>query len=176
MAVKDRAPRETTAGCILFDWGDTLMRVFPEQEGKMADWARVEAMPGAAEALMVLRRRWLLALATNADASDEQDIRRALSRVELNGFIDSVYCFRRFGVRKPSPAFFAAVLADLKMNAGRVYMVGDQFEADIEGAARCGIQGVWINWGSREDRCGPMFCTVGSLAELPAALDKLRPA
>ncbi|EHK8978101.1 HAD family hydrolase, partial [Vibrio vulnificus] len=35
----------------LFDWGDTLMVDFPEQNGKMCEWAIVEAVNGAHEAL-----------------------------------------------------------------------------------------------------------------------------
>ena len=57
--------------CVLFDWGNTLMRDFPEARGPMADWPRVETLPGVEEVLRQLRPRWTLALATNAVASDE---------------------------------------------------------------------------------------------------------
>ena len=30
---------------ILFDWGDTVMRVLPDETGPMEEWRRVEAMP-----------------------------------------------------------------------------------------------------------------------------------
>ena len=38
--------------CILFDWGDTLMRVFPEFEGPMFTWPRVEVVSGIKETLV----------------------------------------------------------------------------------------------------------------------------
>jgi len=31
---------------LIFDWGDTVMRVFPEFSGPMAHWPRVEAVHG----------------------------------------------------------------------------------------------------------------------------------
>jgi putative hydrolase of the HAD superfamily len=40
---------QRTNRCLLFDWGDTLMRVFPEYVGPMAAWPKVEAMPHAEE-------------------------------------------------------------------------------------------------------------------------------
>ena len=39
-----RRDRETR--CLLLDWGDTVMRVFPEYEGPMLTWPRVEAVEG----------------------------------------------------------------------------------------------------------------------------------
>jgi len=80
-------------GSILFDWGDTLMRVFPEYTGPMKDWPRLEAVPGAAGMLDALHEDWILALATNAADSDEADIRAALRRVDLERRLDKVYCF-----------------------------------------------------------------------------------
>ena len=79
--------------CILFDWGDTLMRVFPEYDGPMVGWPEVAAVSHAAEALEALRPGWLLAVATNAAASEEADIRAALRRAGLDRFFDRIYCF-----------------------------------------------------------------------------------
>ena len=78
-------------GCLLFDWGDTLMRDFNGFNGPMKDWPRLEVLPGAAEILAALHPDWNLALATNAEASDETDIRAALQRVDLDQWIDNVY-------------------------------------------------------------------------------------
>ncbi len=41
---------------ILFDWGDTLMRVFPEYDGPMYAWPRVEAVEGTAEKTAAMYR------------------------------------------------------------------------------------------------------------------------
>jgi hypothetical protein len=73
--------KEKRKGCILFDWGDTLMRDDKNLTSAMKDWPVVEAIPGAAEILPGLHSKWLLCIATNADVSDEEDIRATLLRV-----------------------------------------------------------------------------------------------
>jgi putative hydrolase of the HAD superfamily len=129
---------------ILFDWGDTLMRVFPQFDGPMKDWPRVEAVPGAAEMLESLHEDWTLCLATNAADSDEADIRLALARVDLDRWLDKVYCFKTIGFKKPARQFYQAILQDLGLPPERVIMVGDDYETDVLGARRIGLRAVWF--------------------------------
>jgi len=42
--------------CALFDWGDTLMRDFPEFRGAMVTWPRIEVCAYVEDALGALRR------------------------------------------------------------------------------------------------------------------------
>ncbi len=135
-------------GAILFDWGDTLMRVFPEYHGMMKDWPRVEAVPGAGQMLAALHRDWTLALATNAPDSDEEAIRAALGRVDLDRWLDRIYCFKKIGYKKPAREFFEAILKDLGLPAAQVIMVGDEYELDVLGAQSAGLRAVWFNQGS----------------------------
>ena len=161
MNVPDLATR-VSRRCLLVDWGDTVMRVFPEQSGPMFRWPRVEAIPGAEEALGRLggpRGSWRIALATNAADSDEADIRKALARVGLDGLFERIYCFARVGHKKPSAEFFGYVLEDLKLPCTSVVMVGDEFERDVLGANACGIRGVWLNRITSEVREGAMYQT-----------------
>lgn len=133
-------------GCVLFDWGDTLMVDFSELTGPMAEWPRVEAVTHARETLEELRGRgWRLALATNAADSDEADIRAAPARVGLDGLIERIYCSRGVGHSKPSPQFFAFIESDLGLAASELVMVGDNYEVDVVGANRCGIRAVWLH-------------------------------
>ena len=85
------------ARCILLDWGDTVMRVFPQYEGPMFEWPRVEAVDGIQEAFAKLQAYWTIALATNASDSEEPAIWSALARVGLDRFIDRVFCYRGVG-------------------------------------------------------------------------------
>ena len=137
-------------GAILFDWGGTLMRDFPEYSGPMKDWPRVEAVPGAAGLLKRLHEDWILCLATNAADSDEADIRAALRRVDLERWLDRVYCFKTIGFRKPSSEFFHFILKDLGLPPERVIMVGDDYVADVLGAQQAGLRAVWFNRESWE--------------------------
>ena len=160
--------------CLLFDWGDTLMRDFPQFDGPMFTWPRVEAVSNVKDVLAALRPGWILALATNAEASDEADIRKALERVGLNELIEKVYCYRRIGHKKPSPEFFEYILNDLGVEPERVVMVGDDFEVDVLGANHCGIPAVWFNERvPRKRRIGKMYRTIDDFAALPGELKAL---
>lgn len=159
--------------CILFDWGDTLMRVLPDTSGPMYTWPTVEAVPGIHDALRAQQADWLLAMATNAVDSAEADIWRALERVKLDTLIEKVYCYRVIGQRKPSAEYFAYILDDLDLDRSQVVMVGDSFEADVMGAVGSDIRAVWFNAQTEEMRSGDMFRTIHALSDLPAALDAL---
>ena len=157
-------------GCILFDWGDTLMRDFKGFNGPMKDWPRLEVIPGAADMLAALRSDWILAIATNADVSDEADIWLALQRVHLDQWLDKVYCFKNIGHKKPSVEFYQYILDDLKLTPRSIFMVGDNYEADVLGANACGIRAVWFNEHSLEMRENDLQRTIHELGKLPEAL------
>jgi HAD superfamily hydrolase (TIGR01509 family) len=157
--------------CLLFDWGDTLMRVFPEFDGPMVAWPKVEAMPFAGQVLTELRSRSMLVLATNAADSEEVEIRAALDRVGLDQLLDKVYCYRRIGHKKPSKEFFEHILADTGVEPSRAIMVGDDFEADVVGANDCGLRAIWYNPRTAEKHESAMHQTIHDLRSLPQVLD-----
>ncbi len=163
--------RETR--CLLLDWGDTVMRVFPEYEGPMLGWPRVEAVDGIRETLTKLRPDWTIALATNAADSEEGEIWSALERAGLDELIDRIYCYRKVGHRKSAPAYFEHVLADLGIDASDAVMVGDDFEADVVSANRSGIRAIWFHENATERTTGNMHRTIHHLHELPEALESL---
>ena len=155
---------------ILFDWGDTVMRVFPDEEGPMASWCRVESTPGIVPVAAALRHSASIALATNAADSTESQIWEALARGGLDDLFDSVYCLRGVGHRKPSGEFFDAVLADLRVERSHAFMVGDDFAGDVEGANAAGLAAIWYAPQSAVKPVGPAYRTIHQFAELPAAL------
>jgi ribosomal-protein-alanine N-acetyltransferase len=159
-----------TCRCLLLDWGDTLMRVFPECEGPMFEWPRVAALPYTAATLAQLHPHWQMAVATNAAASQENEIRQALERVGLDQWLDKIYCYRKIGYQKPSPEFFTYILDDLKLSPQAAMLVGDDFDADVLGANRCGIRTIWLNERGAENREGALYRTIHSFLELPQAL------
>jgi HAD superfamily hydrolase (TIGR01662 family) len=168
----DRHPK----GCLLFDWGDTLMRDFKEFSGPMKDWPRVEAVPGAAEMLAALQPDWTLVLATNAADSEEAEIRLALRRVGLDRWLDRIYCFKAIGYRKPSPEFFAYILNDLGLSPEQVVMVGDAYEADVQGANTCGLRAIWFNERTPEEHTNEKQRTIHELSALPELLNEFMPS
>ena len=158
--------------CLLFDWGDTLMRVLG-YSGPMARWPRVQAVPHVVEVLSGLHPQWQTALATNAVDSDPAEIRAALDRVGLDALLDKVYAFRAVGYRKPSRQFYEHIADDLHLDSARLVMVGDDFEADVLGANQAGLYAIWFNECSSEELTGGLYRTIHDFRQLPSALDAL---
>ena len=161
---------QTASQGLLFDWGDTLMRNYPAYSGAMADWPQVACLPYTLETLSALHKDWIIALATNAADSNEEQIWSALRRVGLEAMIDRVFCSQQLGLQKPDPAYFAAVLERLRLPRSSVIMIGDDFKEDVNGALQSGLRSIWLNEKSAERRNGPGFTTIHSLLELPSAL------
>jgi phospholysine phosphohistidine inorganic pyrophosphate phosphatase len=79
-------------------------------------------------------------------------------------------------VGKPSPDFFNAAMAD--MGVERAVMVGDDVEADVEGALAAGLAGMLVRTGKyRDDALAASGVTptaiADSIADVPALLARL---
>jgi HAD superfamily hydrolase (TIGR01509 family) len=157
---------------LLVDWGDTLMRVFPNEVGPMARWSRVEAIPGAREALRALHETYLIALATNGGAAGAPLVRAALARVGLDDCLHEVFTAADLGARKPDPAFFLAALRRLSVDPREAAMVGDSYAEDVVGAKRAGLFALW--WNERGASCPdphPLYdAELLRMSSLPALL------
>ncbi len=165
---------------VFLDWGNTLMVDNGMREGPMKDWEKVEAEAGAQEALLRLRARYRLVVATNAADSPGADVRLALARVGLDEYVDDVISSADVGDHKPNYAFFRAALLregdrGLPLDPRRAVMVGDGTTNDIAGAQRAGIRTIWYNPTKRRFPEGtqPPDVVIRKLAELPAAVDRL---
>lgn len=161
---------------VVFDWGDTLMRVFPQHSGPMAGWPEVAATPGAAEALAALAGRYRLALATNAQDSDPLAIRTALGRAGLDRYLDTVVTARELGFAKPAAEFFRGALRRLGSTPDQAVMVGDSYELDVAGAKAAGLKALWYNPGRAAcPEAHPAYdAEIVDMRALPAAVAGLR--
>ena len=143
--------REIPAGqntALVFDWGDTLMKVYPQYNGAMADWPEVGQVDGVIEALEGLLGRHVMVVATNAAESDATDVWRALKRVGLEAFFRAVFTTRELdGARKPELRFFRQLENVLSRPVHQLVMVGDSYTGDILGAKGAGWRAVWYNPG-----------------------------
>jgi HAD superfamily hydrolase (TIGR01458 family) len=75
-------------------------------------------------------------------------------------------------IGKPSPAYFDAALAALDAEPGMTWMVGDDLEADVDGARSCGLRTVLVRTGKfRPDAVESSGITpdgiISSIAQLP---------
>jgi putative hydrolase of the HAD superfamily len=148
---------------VLFDWGDTVMRDYPEITIPMVEWERIEVIDGVADVLEYLHfsgRR--IVLATSASISDEGQIRGALARAGLNTYFSQIYCYKNTNLPK-GEAFYRHILNELNISASDTIMVGDGFEKDVEIPNKIGIFAVWFNPQSDETRKGNLYVTVHSM-------------
>lgn len=129
----------------LFDWGDTLMVDDPSQVGKMCDWPNVEVVGGALELLSALSKQYPIYVATNAQDSNEIEIKRAFERGGLAQYITGYFCFNNLGVAKSSPEFYRRIATKLGIPANKLTMTGDQRDKDILPAKSVGLATNWLN-------------------------------
>ncbi|MFT3890013.1 MAG: HAD family hydrolase [Anaerolineales bacterium] len=151
---------------VLFDWGDTVMRDYPEITTPMVEWETVEAIDGIVDVLAFLHAsgRQIL-LATSAQISDEDQIRGALARGGLDPYFSRIYCFKNTQLPK-GEAFYRTILNDLNVPASDVMMVGDGFEKDVQIPNSLGMFAVWFNLRTKDKREGELYVTVRSMQEL----------
>ena len=159
---------------LLLDWGNTLMRVFPEAKASMAEWPVIELMPGVRTILPALKKAGFhLALISNAENSDVSQVRKALRRTGIDELIERIYLARELDSRKPEAEFFSAVLRDLECSPSQALVVGDTLIDDVIGAQRAGIQAIWFRPGRERMADFPLCPCIHHFAELPACLSSL---
>lgn len=135
---------------------------------------RADLYPDARSALEALHARgYWLGLAGNQPASAEADLRALALPVDL------VLCSESSGVEKPTPAFFARVIAEAARPAREIAYVGDRLDNDVLPAMAAGMRGIFLRrgpWGivhARRPEAARADARIESLLELPAVLEKL---
>ena len=133
--------------------------------------AAADLYPDAAPCLEALRAEgYRLGLAGNQPADAEQLLR------EMGLPVDYIATSAGWGVEKPSPAFFARVIAEAGVPAAEIAYVGDRVDNDIIPAKAAGMLAVFLRrgpWGYThalhgQDRAADI--RLESLLELPEAL------
>jgi HAD superfamily hydrolase (TIGR01549 family) len=93
--------------------------------------------------------------------------------------VDMVASSQRWGVEKPSPAFFDLVARTMGVNAAEIAYVGDRVDNDVVPAVRAGMIGIFLRrgpWGylhADRPEASLAHLRLDSLADLPAALADL---
>ncbi len=105
--------------------------------------------PPDAATLAALRsvraRGWGVAVVTNGHSSQ----RAKIAHAGLRPLVDAVCVSTELGCRKPEPGIFEAAAAACGGQLAGAWMVGDSPEADVAGAAACGLRSVWLRRGRR---------------------------
>ncbi|WP_218939070.1 MULTISPECIES: HAD family hydrolase [Lysinibacillus] len=124
---------------VIFDWGDTLMRDFPQYKGAMAYWEKVEGVPGIEEALKNLSADYICCVASNAGDSNAERMGVALNRINIKNYFQHLFTSRELGVSKPDLEFFNQIIKKLNLTPAECIMVGNDYEKDIVPAKRIGL-------------------------------------
>lgn len=128
---------------------DTLVHFKMEQNGmgvSMADRyielspSQNHLFPGTKEVLTTLKEQgFQLNIITNG-FKEVQALK--LQSCEIDQFFDVVLCSEEIGQSKPHPAVFHEALSRANAEAEHSIMIGDDLNADVNGAENVGIRGI----------------------------------
>lgn len=125
------------------------------------DYAGVSLYPEAPAVLHKLRERKLkIGIISN---SFKADLEKVLSKLNLKGFFDIEVTIDVAGKAKPDKEIFVYALEKLKVQPIEVLFVGDEFEADYEGALKAGLNTLLID---RENKIGKHVRKIRNLDEI----------
>jgi putative hydrolase of the HAD superfamily len=122
--------------------------------------------------LRALRPAWRLGIVTNGRPDIQARKVRALN---LRRLVDAVvYADEHAAGGKPNPAPFLEVCRRLDVRPDATIFVGDDPDTDVAGAHAAGMRTVWVpRLGSRRSAPAPADAVLASLADVPAAADRL---
>lgn len=102
-----------------------------------------DVLPGAAEALASLSKKYRLFAATNSTVQVQAG---RLEKTGLGIYFEKLFISEELGVNKPSAEFFSRAFAQIPDFApDRAIMVGDSLSSDMQGGKNAGIATCWIN-------------------------------
>lgn len=113
-----------------------------------------------------------------SNAGDDQDVQQLLRKFGIGRFFDFALTSAACGYRKPHAHIFELALSNWRFLPSETAMIGDNLNADIHGAKNAGLRAIWIKRraDSREATQPQSLpdAVVSTLAEIPAALDRLQ--
>lgn len=101
-------------------------------------------IPGTAEMLSELRRRYRLGLLSNFTHGPAAW--KIIDSLGLTEHFDTILISGELGYRKPHPLVFERLMEELGVEARDLIYIGDDPEPDIEGPCQVGIQPVWTTY------------------------------
>jgi putative hydrolase of the HAD superfamily len=113
-----------------------------------------------------------------SNARDAANVERLIDQAQLRPWFDPIVISANVGVRKPDPRIFEIVLAAWQLPPDQVVMVGDMLSADILGAHRARLRGIWATMQAERGANDAHSHTIApdgviqNLAELPGLLEK----
>ena len=118
-----------------------------ESTQNSANWDQI--LPGTRDALDRLRKKFRIAVISNADG----DIGRVLSRCGIADCFESITDSGIVGIEKPRREIFEAALVTMNARPAESLYVGDVYSVDFVGARNAGMQAILFDVaGAYRDR------------------------
>jgi putative hydrolase of the HAD superfamily len=137
---------------------DGLVQRLVENTQNSANWDQI--LPGTRAGLERIRKKFRIAVISNADGKIEQ----VLSRCGIADCFESITDSGIVGFEKPRPEIFEAALKTMKARAEESLYVGDVYSVDYIGATNAGMRAVLFDvTGAYRDRHEPRVESVEQL-------------
>ena len=147
--------------CLLDDLDegrDGLVQELMRNTQDSANWDQM--LPGTRAALERIRRKYRLAVISNADGK----IENVLSRCGIADCFESITDSGIVGFEKPRAEIFEAALRTMNVPADQSLYVGDVYSVDYVGATNAGMQAILFDVaGAYRDRPEPRVETLAQL-------------
>ncbi len=118
-------------------------------------------LQGAIEVLEYLKKKYVLHIITNG-FNEIQDSK--LEKSKIKPYFKTITTSDAVGVKKPNPKIFDYAIKMANAKKEESVMIGDDFEADIEGAFKSGIKPIYLT--SQKNKLQTNFISISSLLEL----------
>jgi putative hydrolase of the HAD superfamily len=115
-------------------------------------------IPGTKEMLSILRQNYPLGLLSNF--THPPAAAQIIAELDLEPFFEVMLISGDLGYRKPHHSVFEELSDQLGVDKEEIAFVGDDPEADVEGALRAGLQPVWTTY-VRDNNITPAPGVVG---------------
>jgi putative hydrolase of the HAD superfamily len=158
---------------LIFDWGDTVMRDFPELKTPMFTWEHVELIPDVEEALNILSKQYMLVIATNAGQSNTAAMIKALKRVGVEKYFTYFFSSKDLGYEKPDPNFFITIANTIKCDVNECVMIGNLYEKDIVGAKDAGMNTILFDERNLNNLNPKANFVIYSMKDLPKVIENI---
>jgi HAD superfamily hydrolase (TIGR01549 family) len=99
-------------------------------------------VPGALVLLEALKPNYRIGIVTNNRTAEQED---KLQFLGMSHLVDALITSEEVGVLKPDPQIYEVALHRLHATPAETVMVGDNWQADVVGAAAVGIRPLWLN-------------------------------
>lgn len=162
-----------TKRVIIFDWGNTVMRIFPEYQGEMCSWPNVEFIPGVEKVLQSLQGNMKLVIATGAKDSNTAAMIKALKRVGAVKYFSHFFSSKDLGEKKPNKAFFSKIADKINVAPEECISIGDSYERDIVPASQVDMTTVFYNEQGKIGDFSNADFIIHNISDLLVAIDQL---